>query len=129
MAGDDFGRFVSQHGAALSRTAFLLEGDHAAAEDLLQETLAKAAANWPRIAATDRPEAYVRTMMLNQLRTWHRPRILAIFATSEPPEQRSSADVGADVVNEAIRRLRALAPELLAAAESLDPAQSDEVNR
>lgn len=112
MAGDDFRRFVSQHGPALSRTAFLLQGDHVAAEDLLQETLVKAAANWQRIAAADSPEAYVRTMMLNQLRTWRRPRILAFFSSAELPQRHSTSDESADVVNKVLlqRALTRLGP-------------------
>ncbi|MET9341496.1 MULTISPECIES: SigE family RNA polymerase sigma factor [unclassified Nonomuraea] len=81
-----FQEFVAARGPSLSRTAFLLTGDHHAAADLLQDTLVKAAARWRRIAESGNPEAYIRTIMLNQLRSWRRPRRLAFFSTSEVPE-------------------------------------------
>ncbi|MFE3452092.1 SigE family RNA polymerase sigma factor [Nonomuraea sp. NPDC059194] len=83
---EGFHEFVTARGVALSRTAFLLTGDHHTAADLVQEALAKTAARWRRIAAGGNPEAYVRTVMLNQLRTWRRPRRLAFFAAAEVPE-------------------------------------------
>ncbi|GAB1821021.1 SigE family RNA polymerase sigma factor [Herbidospora sp. RD11066] len=83
---EGFRTFVALRGRALSRVAYLLTGDHTRAEDLMQETLAKAAAKWRRISAADDPEAYVKTIMINQSRTWRRPRALAFFPTSEPPD-------------------------------------------
>ncbi len=83
---EGFRKFVAVRGRALSRAAYLLTGDHAKAEDLMQETLAKAAAKWRRVSAADDPEAYLKTMMINQLRTWHRPRRLVFFPTSQPPD-------------------------------------------
>ncbi len=82
---EGFRKFVAARGRALSRAAYLLTGDHAKAEDLMQETLAKAAAKWRRISAADDPEAYLKKIMINQLRTWHRPRSLVFFPTSQPP--------------------------------------------
>ncbi|GAA4521031.1 MULTISPECIES: SigE family RNA polymerase sigma factor [Nonomuraea] len=83
---EGFRDFVAARGHALSRTAFLLTGDHGQAEDLLQETLVKAATRWRRVSAAADPEAYVRTMMLNQLRTWRRPRRLTIVPTADLPD-------------------------------------------
>ena len=40
MPEDDFREFVYGRGPALSRTAFLLTGDHHLAQDLLQSALA-----------------------------------------------------------------------------------------
>lgn len=83
---EGFRKFVAVRGRALSRAAYLLTGDHGKAEDLMQETLAKAAAKWRRISAADDPEAYLKKIMINQLRTWHRPRSLVFFPTSQPPD-------------------------------------------
>ncbi len=47
---EEFREFVVRRGPALSRTAFLLTGDHAEAEDLLQEALIKTAARWCGLA-------------------------------------------------------------------------------
>jgi RNA polymerase sigma-70 factor (sigma-E family) len=73
---DSFRAFVVARGAALSRSAYLLTGDHHQAEDLLQEALSKAAGRWRRIAEGD-PEAYVRRIMVNErISIWRRRRHL-----------------------------------------------------
>ena len=69
-----FREFVAARGAALSRVAYLLTGDHQTAEDLLQEALARTAARWRQVESGGNPEAYVRKVMLNQLRSWLRRR-------------------------------------------------------
>ena len=42
------------------------------AEDLAQEVLIRAYARWDRIGCLDRPELYVRKMMLNEFLNWRR---------------------------------------------------------
>ncbi|SCL39311.1 RNA polymerase sigma-70 factor, sigma-E family [Micromonospora pallida] len=69
-----FREFVVARGAALSSAAYLLTGNHQTAEDLLQEALAKTAVRWRRVESGGNPEAYVRRVMLNQLRSWLRRR-------------------------------------------------------
>ncbi|MBG0829959.1 SigE family RNA polymerase sigma factor [Planomonospora sp. ID67723] len=104
---EGFHEFVAARGLALSRTAFLLTGDHHTAADLLQEALTRTVTHWRRIAAGGDPEAYVRTVMLNQLRTWRRPRRLTFFSAAEVPEP-----VAADGSGDSDRRVmlaRALA--------------------
>ncbi len=71
---DGFHEFVVARGAALSRTAFLLTGEHHAAEDLVQSALAKAAARWRQIMEYGQPEAYVRRTMINEHISWWRRR-------------------------------------------------------
>lgn len=96
MTDDEgFREFVAARGLALSRTAFLLTGDHGLAEDLVQETLVKVAARWRRLTKQGDPEPYVRKVMLNQLRTWRRPRRLAFFPTADLPESPPSVDESA----------------------------------
>ena len=46
--------FVSARGAALSRAAYLLTGDHQAAEDLVQDTYVTLVRRWQK-AGKDRP--------------------------------------------------------------------------
>ena len=46
----------------------------------------KAAARWRKLVAMDNPEAYVRKIMLNQVRTWRRPRSISFVSTAELPE-------------------------------------------
>lgn len=59
MSDAEFVDFVTHRSPALLRTAYLLcGGDHAAAEDLLQEVLERVFPRWRRIRA--HPEPYVR---------------------------------------------------------------------
>lgn len=64
--------FVEGQWASLYRTAFLLTGDHQRAEDVVQTALMKVYLVWPRVVAMSHPEAYVRTVMVNQLTSWWR---------------------------------------------------------
>ncbi len=61
----DFDAFVATHGSRLLRTAYLLTGDHGAAEDLVQDTLVRTWRKWSRVSAADQPPAYVRRMLVN----------------------------------------------------------------
>ncbi|WP_193604483.1 SigE family RNA polymerase sigma factor [Nocardioides dongkuii] len=51
----------------LFRTALAVAGDASTAEDALQTAYAKAYASWRRVCAADRPEAYVRRMVVNEV--------------------------------------------------------------
>jgi len=64
---DDFSAYVAARWQRLLRTAYLLAGDRAAAEDLLQATLVKAYVKWDRVRQADSPDAYVQRMLLNEL--------------------------------------------------------------
>jgi RNA polymerase sigma-70 factor (sigma-E family) len=71
-ARQDFTDFVATRSKGLIRLAYVLTGDQHAAEDLLQNTLVKAAANWGRIHTA--PEAYVRRIMYREQASWLRRR-------------------------------------------------------
>ena len=60
----EFEEFVRGRQQALTRTAYLLTGNHHDAEDLVQRSLVKAVAVWPRIA--EHPEPYVRRVMYHE---------------------------------------------------------------
>lgn len=66
---DGFREFVQARSPALLRTAWMLTGDAASAEDLLQTALSRAWPHWPKIA-TGHPEAYVRTVMVRTNASW-----------------------------------------------------------
>jgi RNA polymerase sigma-70 factor (sigma-E family) len=66
---DGFREFVQARSPALLRTAWMLTGDAASAEDLLQTALSRAWPHWPKIA-TGHPEAYVRTVMVRTNSSW-----------------------------------------------------------
>jgi RNA polymerase sigma-70 factor (sigma-E family) len=69
-----FEEYVAARGAALVRFATLLTGDDHRAQDLAQEALAKAYLSWRRIRRTDRPDVYVRRLLVNADRSWWRRR-------------------------------------------------------
>ena len=71
-ARQDFAEFVAARSRQLTRLAYVLTGDQYAAEDLLQNALIKAAANWGRIHTA--PEAYVRRIMYREQASWLRRR-------------------------------------------------------
>ncbi|UWZ52423.1 SigE family RNA polymerase sigma factor [Dactylosporangium aurantiacum] len=82
---------------ALFRFARLLTGDDHRAEDLVQDVLARAYSRWGRIAGTERPDVYVRRMMVNAHRSWWRRRSsreVTVEAVAEPP---GTADEAADI--------------------------------
>ena len=67
--------FVSARGAALSRAAYLLTGDHQAAEDLVQDTYVVLVRRWQKSGALD-PEAYVRRILYSRfVDSWRRRRL------------------------------------------------------
>jgi len=67
-----FEEFTGTRLPALLRFAAVLTGDRAIAEDVAQEALIRAYARWDRIGAMDRPDLYVRKMVLNEFLSWRR---------------------------------------------------------
>jgi RNA polymerase sigma-70 factor (sigma-E family) len=72
--GWGFDDFVVEHGPALLRSAYVLVGDRALAEDLVQEALLKAHTRWEAHGPADHPEAYVRRIVVNEFMSWRRRR-------------------------------------------------------
>jgi RNA polymerase sigma-70 factor (sigma-E family) len=60
-----FAGFVREHTPALLRTAYLLTGTGPAAEELVQDTLARLYPKWERVESADVPLAYVRRSLAN----------------------------------------------------------------
>src|SRR5690242_10724196 len=76
--------FVSARGAALSRAAYLLTGDHQAAEDLVQETYVVLVRRWQKSGRLD-PEAYVRRILYSRfVDGWRRRRLTELPWGSSP---------------------------------------------
>jgi RNA polymerase sigma-70 factor (sigma-E family) len=87
-----FRDFVEGSWHRLLRTAYLLTGDHGAAEDLVQTALMRAYRHWGRIQRSDAPEVYVRRVMVNvNISMWRRKRV-AEHVTAELPEHTATAD-------------------------------------
>lgn len=75
MAGRDaaaFAEFAAARSTALFRAAYLMVGDHALAEDLLQEALTKTYVAWPRIRDINKAEAYTRKAITTTAISWWR---------------------------------------------------------
>ncbi|WP_433265589.1 SigE family RNA polymerase sigma factor [Micromonospora vinacea] len=83
---ETFHEFVVHRAPALSRTAYLLTGDHQLAEDLLQSALARTYRHWRRIRDGD-PEAYVRRVMYHQQVSWWRRRRLTERLEAQPADR------------------------------------------
>jgi RNA polymerase sigma-70 factor (sigma-E family) len=88
VASDDkqtFTAWASARQQALFRTAYLLTGDRARAEDLVQNALIKVADRWQRLSHGD-PEAYARTCIArDNISSWRRRRRELLVAAT--PEQ------------------------------------------
>lgn len=71
---DEFREFVTARSAALLRTAYLLAGDWATAEDLLQTSLTKTYLAWKRLGQIEAVEPYARRVLVNTATSWWRRR-------------------------------------------------------
>jgi RNA polymerase sigma-70 factor (sigma-E family) len=67
-----FEEFARARLPAVLAFATVLAGQRATAEDLAQEVLIKAYARWDHIGQLDRPDMYVRKMILNEFLSWRR---------------------------------------------------------
>ena len=83
-----FDEFVAARGEALLRFGLMLCGDRHLAEDLVQSVLAKAYPRWSRIVAMQRPEAYLKTVLVNEHLRWWRRRSSREVPAAAPVRQR-----------------------------------------
>jgi RNA polymerase sigma-70 factor (sigma-E family) len=82
-----FTEFLQARQPALLRTAYLLTGDLASAEDLLQTSLAKLYLAWDKVQRRDSVEGYLRRIMVNENNSlWRRPFKRREIVTDELPE-------------------------------------------
>lgn len=70
---EDFVAWVAGHRTRLLRSAYLLTGDRAHAEDLVQEAVIKVAERWGRLRSGS-PTAYARTVIVHDHASWWRRR-------------------------------------------------------
>jgi RNA polymerase sigma-70 factor (sigma-E family) len=92
-----FARFVEARERALQRTAWLLTGDWALAEDLVQTALVRAWPRWERILRRDDPEIYVRRIMVNTWSTWYRRKWRGEKPAAAMPDSAAAGDLAAEV--------------------------------
>ena len=97
-----FNDFVAARSAALSRVAYLLTGDHAAGEDLLQEAMVRVAMRWGKVS---NPEAFVRKVMYRQaVSVWRRRRRVRVDPVAQPPDE-GEPDVSERVIHQLLLEL------------------------
>jgi RNA polymerase sigma-70 factor (sigma-E family) len=72
QAAVSFVEFVVSNERRLLRLGLMLSGGVHSAEDLVQTVLARAHRGWDRIGSLEHPEAYLRTMVVNEFLSWRR---------------------------------------------------------
>src|SRR6476661_6474327 len=83
----EFRQFVAARSAALLRTAYLLVGDWAHAEDILQTALTKTYLAWRRLGEIEAVEAYARRVLVTTATSWWRRRWHGERPTDVMPER------------------------------------------
>ena len=82
-----FRDFVAARSPALQRTAYLLVGDWALAEDLVQTALIKTYLAWRRLDSVAAIEPYARTVLVHTASRWWRRRWRGERPTAMLPER------------------------------------------
>ncbi|MCO8272159.1 SigE family RNA polymerase sigma factor [Actinoplanes sp. TRM 88003] len=102
--------YVSGRIPALRRLAYLLGGDEHQADDLVQETITKLYAKWPRIAKVENVDAYVHTMLVRAFLDEKRRGWWRVSLRGAPPERPAPAPPSSDektVLRAALKRIPA----------------------
>ncbi|MGX4656762.1 SigE family RNA polymerase sigma factor [Micromonospora sp. SCSIO 07396] len=106
---DEFRDFVAARSGALLRTAYLLAGDWATAEDLLQTALTKTYLAWRRLGGIEAVEPYARRVMVNTSTSWWRRRWHGERPTEVLPERAGVDEIEQQLDRDALwRHLRRL---------------------
>ena len=93
---EGFAQFVEARQRALQRTAWLLTGDWALAEDLVQTALVRSWPRWERIRRRGDPEMYVRRVIVNTWTGWRRRRWRAERPSEAMPDGPAAGDLAAE---------------------------------
>jgi RNA polymerase sigma-70 factor (sigma-E family) len=106
---DQFAEFVAGALPRLLRFGYVLTGDAASAEDLVQTALGRSLRAW-RLRRIDDPQAFVKRVMVNSYATWYRSRLRREVVIPEPldsPAQENHAEEinDRDVVWRALSKL------------------------
>lgn len=109
---EEFASYMAARQTALLRTAYLLSGDRASAEDLLQTAFAKLYLSWDKVRDRGSLDAYVRRIMVNEHNSlWRRAWKRREHATDEVPEQSVHDDYDEGVGAALWRYLQTLPPK------------------
>jgi RNA polymerase sigma-70 factor (sigma-E family) len=112
----DFRDYVRSRGSALLRSAYLLTGNMADAEDLVQSALAKTYQAWDRIEDRAALDGYVRRAMVNTHISWWRQRKVDEFPTDEIPDQPVADRSGDSELHDTLQRAIDKLPQRMRAA-------------
>jgi RNA polymerase sigma-70 factor (sigma-E family) len=115
----EFRDYVRSRSRALLRTAYLLTGNMADAEDLLQSALAKTYLAWDRIEDRGALDGYVRRALVNTHISWWRRRRLDEYPTDEIPDQAIVEHSVNSELQESLRRAIDRLPQRMRAAVML----------
>jgi RNA polymerase sigma-70 factor (sigma-E family) len=80
-----FEEFAASRLPALLAFATVLSGQRATAEDIAQEVLIRAYHKWDQIGSMDRPDLYVRKMIMNEFLSWRR-RSWRLIPSGDPDQ-------------------------------------------
>ena len=112
----DFDEFVITRGRSLLHSAYLLTGNLADAEDLVQSALAKTYQAWDRIEDRNALDGYVRRAMINTHISWWRRRKVDEYPTDDIPDQPVADASVKSEQHDALRRAIERLPERMRAA-------------
>lgn len=70
----EFSEFVAAVWGSLYRTAYLMVGNHAVAEDLVQTAMTNTYASWHKVRELGAARAYARTAVVRSATSWFRTR-------------------------------------------------------
>ncbi len=87
-----FDAFVRDNSPALLRVGWLLTGDWASAEDLVQSALVTTWRKWQTIRRTDRPAVYVHRVMMTTYLGWRRRRWVGEVPRPDLPDHPAAFD-------------------------------------
>ena len=107
----EFREFVAARSSSLLRTAYLLVGDWAHAEDVLQSALTKTYLAWRRLGELEAVEAYARRVVVTTATSWWRRRWHGERPTEIMPERAGPDRISEEIERQELwRHVRALPP-------------------
>jgi RNA polymerase sigma-70 factor (sigma-E family) len=119
ISDPEFRDYVRTRSRALVRTAYLLTGNLADAEDLVQSALTKTYVAWDRIEDRGALDGYVRRAIINTHISWWRRRRIQEFPTDELPDQAIADHATSSDLQETLRRAVDRLPQRMRAAVML----------
>jgi RNA polymerase sigma-70 factor (sigma-E family) len=112
----DFHEFVTSRGRSLLHSAYLLTGNVADAEDLVQSALAKTYQAWDRIEDRKALDGYVRRAMVNTHISWWRRRKVDEYPTDDIPDRPVADSAVSSEQHDALKRAIERLPHRMRAA-------------